>query len=430
MPVSSTGKQTAYVREETTFGTGVTPVGADALQFTSLSTDAIQGTVDRTDKTGSADAAISILDNGAASFQMGYEMSGSGTAGTVADDHVLMTNLFGATTVSAGTSVTYTPDDVEKSFTLFNCDKPTANDQEVIIGGIVESGVFRIGGAIPFIELSGSAKWCIRKNQWDALNTEQRGGFSAFPAEPSSPAIVGFPPRGRTGSITIDGRRTRTSRTRQSTLAPALPSVRRFSAPVRRLALDAFAASLRPTSTSRTMAVRIGRRSASRSLSIRRSQSPWLSARSPGTFTPSPSTTRYCLSQFLTALVPRVSCVSPESRWLRPRQPQRIRSCTFAPKPCSVSSQPTQFRRRQKRRTGSAIPSIVQQQSSAQTSNWSTLKLSTSSRRSGANSHDFRSRWSRLKSTLKAKATNTTRTRTTRRSNPTREPSSMCSSSA
>lgn len=205
MPVSSTGKQIAFVRKETTFGTAVAPVGADALQFTTLSTDAIQGVISRTDKTGTADAAIPILDNGSASFQMGYEMSGSGTAGTVADDHVLMENLFGSTTVTAGTSVLYTPDDVESSFTLYNFDKPTGNDQQVLIGGSVFSGVFRIGGAIPFIELSGGGKWCLMKSQFAALTAEQKGGLSSFPAEPSSPAIVGFPPRGRTGSITIAG---------------------------------------------------------------------------------------------------------------------------------------------------------------------------------------------------------------------------------
>jgi hypothetical protein len=205
MAVSSTGKQTAYVAKESTFGTAVTPVGADALQFTSLSTDAIQGTVDRTDKTGTADAAISILDNGSASFSMGYEMSGSGTAGTVADDHVLMENLFGSTTVTGGTSVLYTPADVEGSFTMMNLDKPTVNDQEIIIGGIVQSATFRIGPAIPFIDLTGAAKWCIRKSQFASLTAEQKGGLGSFPAEPGTPAITGFPPRGRTGSITIDG---------------------------------------------------------------------------------------------------------------------------------------------------------------------------------------------------------------------------------
>jgi hypothetical protein len=132
-------------------------------------------------------------------------MSGSGTAGTVADDHVLMENLFGSATISAGNNVTYSPADVEKSFTLYNFDKPAANDQEIIIGGIVQTGVFRIGGAIPFIELSGAAKWCIRKKQFAALTAEQKGGISTFPTEPTSPAIVGFPPRGRTGTITIDG---------------------------------------------------------------------------------------------------------------------------------------------------------------------------------------------------------------------------------
>lgn len=205
MAVSSTGKQTAYVAKESVFGTAVTPVGADALQFTTLTTDALQNTIDRTDKTGTADAAISILDNGSGSFSMGYEMSGSGTAGTVADDHVLMENLFGSTTVTGGTSVLYTPDDVEGSFTLMNFDKPTANDQEIIIGGIVSSATFRFGPGIPFIDLSGAAKWCIRKSQFASLTTEQKGGLSSFPAEPSSPAIVGYPPRSRTGSVVIDG---------------------------------------------------------------------------------------------------------------------------------------------------------------------------------------------------------------------------------
>lgn len=205
MGISSTGKQTGYAAKESSYGTAATLANADALQITTLTTDAVQGNVDRSDKTGSASRAKSIQDNRRAAWNILFELCGSGTAGAADDADVFFENLFGKKTVNAGVSIVYECDDVEGSLTIGNFDKPTGNDQEIVIGAIVEQASFNFGAAIPTVSMSGSGMWAIRKSQFSSLDTAGKGGYSSFPSEPSAPTILGTPPRGRTGSIVIDG---------------------------------------------------------------------------------------------------------------------------------------------------------------------------------------------------------------------------------
>lgn len=205
MAVSSTGKQTGYVAKESSYGTGIALANGDAIQFTSLSTDAIQGNVDRSDKTGSASRAKSIQDTRRASWNAVWELCGSGTAGTADDADAFFENLGGKKTVNSGVSIVYECDDVEGSLTIGNFDKPTGNDQEVVIGAVVEQATFSIGAPIPTVQMSGSGMWAIRKSQYATLDATGKGGYGAFPTEPASPTVLGTPPKGRTGSIVIDG---------------------------------------------------------------------------------------------------------------------------------------------------------------------------------------------------------------------------------
>src|SRR4051812_13617113 len=90
-----TRNQACYPVIETTFGTAVAPVGADACLITSLTTQAAQNEIPRPDKTGSLGEIQGIAGRKTATWSAAMSMAGNGAAGVAPDMDVLLQLIFG-----------------------------------------------------------------------------------------------------------------------------------------------------------------------------------------------------------------------------------------------------------------------------------------------------------------------------------------------
>ena len=198
-------KQTGYVVKETTFGTVPAFGNNNAFRFINLTMNGDRGIIARPDKTGSYSKTAGIPGNKAASWSMSCSLAGSGAAGTAPDIGAFLEALLGKVTVVASTSVTYECDDVNPSLSIMSRDKPSTVDQLIAMGAIVTQARFNIGPEIPVVEFSGPAKWVLGSLVFSSTDTEGKGGLGAFPSEPGAPVTNGIPPRGRSGTITLDG---------------------------------------------------------------------------------------------------------------------------------------------------------------------------------------------------------------------------------
>src|SRR3954471_6167734 len=97
-----TRNQACYPVLESTFGTAVTPVGADAVLITALTTQAAQGEIPRPDKTGSLGEVQGIAGRKTASWSASMSMAGNGAAGVAPDMDVLLQLIFGKAVAISG----------------------------------------------------------------------------------------------------------------------------------------------------------------------------------------------------------------------------------------------------------------------------------------------------------------------------------------
>src|ERR1019366_970555 len=106
---------------ESTFGTAVTPVGANACLISSLTTQAAQPEIPRPDKTGSLGEIIGIPGRKTSTWTAAMSMAGNGAAGVKPDNDVLLQLIFGkAVAISAGVSATYGVDDNSYSASIWH----------------------------------------------------------------------------------------------------------------------------------------------------------------------------------------------------------------------------------------------------------------------------------------------------------------------
>lgn len=221
MAFSETIRQTGYVVKETTFGTIPTFSNSNAFRFINLTAEPSFANIERPDKTGTYSRTAPIPDNKGGSWAMSCSLAGNGAAGTAPDIGPFLEALLGKVTVNASTSVIYDPDDVNPTLSIMLRDKPTTVDQLIAKGCIVQQARFQLGPAIPTVEFSGLAQWVLSKDLFASNDTEGKGGLAAFPSEPAAPVTNGVPPRGRTGTITLDGNTYTTFRRADITVATA-----------------------------------------------------------------------------------------------------------------------------------------------------------------------------------------------------------------
>lgn len=208
---------------ESTFGTAVTPVGANACLITSLTTQAAQPEIPRPDKTGSLGEIVGIPGRKTATWTAAMSMAGNGAAGVAPDCDKLLQLICGKPVTIVGvTSATYGLDDTNYSASIWHYNDPSTVAQYVAIGAVCHQLKITFGGDVPTLEFSGSCLWVLDTDQLadGTMDSIGKGGISAWTARPT-PTVNGKPPAGFTGAITLDGQTYTTLRQGSITLAVA-----------------------------------------------------------------------------------------------------------------------------------------------------------------------------------------------------------------
>lgn len=200
--------QRGYASPETTFGTAVAPVAADAFLFVDLKMDSSVPLNKRPDKTGSLGQIVGTAGKRVSNTgSMRCSLAGSGTAGTPPDIYPFLDAGFGAAgTVVAATSVTYNRGETApKSISLWDYNALATASQRALFSAIVQSMKVEFGADFAYFDCSLDAKVYADSDILASLDTEGKCGLSAWPAEPASPVTSGTSVKGYKGTVTLDG---------------------------------------------------------------------------------------------------------------------------------------------------------------------------------------------------------------------------------
>lgn len=216
MPIIQTPDERHYVqvthpRAQAVPHTGgtATLANTDIVRHISAQLNAVDNIVRSAGKTGSRGLLAPLVGRKGATFSNEYPLAGSGTAGTPSDLNPVLEGIMGqASTVSAGVSVTYALSRNIPGMTFYNFRDPAGTNifNECLWGGVIETAEFAAGQeAEATLRISGSGAYVINRPNFASLPAAARGGLSAFPAEPGSPAYLGSPALAFIGSVTING---------------------------------------------------------------------------------------------------------------------------------------------------------------------------------------------------------------------------------
>jgi hypothetical protein len=193
--------QRAYVQSEGTFGTVPNTTGtatlanSDAIRINSgYRISPVRQRLIRPDKFAGYAAPAPILGKRSSTWVLPTPICGGSAAGVAPDMGPLLTALFGATpTVVADTSVAYglTFPTTIPSVTLWDFWQPSGAVHHVARGCIVQRAQFRLTQEFGSVEFSGQNIWSVSSNGFAGEETAAKGGLTAFPSEPGSPAVVG-----------------------------------------------------------------------------------------------------------------------------------------------------------------------------------------------------------------------------------------------
>jgi len=185
-----------------------TVAGSDCCLIESLTTDADQAEIARTDKTGTLDAYPTQGGRRTARGQAVLSMAGNGAAGVAPDCKNYLQAAFGkAPTISAGTSVLYTLDDLLYYLAIWNFNQPNTAEQMCAFNSLINKMVVEFGGDEPKLTFGFESGWVLTPAQIGDSNTDPlaKGGLTAFPNEPASPVVNGTFPPGFQVTATLDG---------------------------------------------------------------------------------------------------------------------------------------------------------------------------------------------------------------------------------
>jgi hypothetical protein len=132
----------------------------------------------------------------------------SGTAGTAPDADAVYGGIFGqAGDVTASTNVVYSFSDTGVyPFTLFSFFHGVSTlTQRLVYGCVPEQVSWQLNGNIFTQTVSGIGVYRLDSDNFSSESTAQKGGYSSYPTEPSSPTTVGAIIPGFGGVATIDG---------------------------------------------------------------------------------------------------------------------------------------------------------------------------------------------------------------------------------
>jgi hypothetical protein len=181
---SSTRLQRGYVTKEITWGQAVAPSNGDAFLFTDLTMDDIQTVEDRPDKTGSLSRVVGQRTRRNGTWSMKASLA---NGGTVPDIDAFLESLMGKP--AAGS--TYQPEDLDPSMTIWDFNRPSGMNQRCAPGSIVLGMQISFGKTFADVSFNGECKCVLGSKTFSVESDEAKSGLGSFPAEPSSPTVVG-----------------------------------------------------------------------------------------------------------------------------------------------------------------------------------------------------------------------------------------------
>lgn len=177
-------------------GTGTwTNTGANLVPHIKAQLRRLQALIEAEYKTGTGSMLAGIPGKTAGSFSIEVDLMPSGAAGTKPNCSPILASIFGADgVVVASTSVTYNLTDgsgVPLILALFN-EAGGGNTNQFGYGGVTQNWSMTIGGNGSLrITADGQFFYVLESDNWANEDTTGKGGLTAFPAQPSGPALAG-----------------------------------------------------------------------------------------------------------------------------------------------------------------------------------------------------------------------------------------------
>jgi len=163
-------------------------------------------TLIRRDKTGARTRTIGVRGRGFGKWSYEGSLAPSGVNGTNADFDPLMQSVFGQAAASANGGLQYSFVDTPiLAFTYASYRQPSTLMQRIAYGCVTQMITFNIGQDIAEFTAEGECRFVLDSDYISSATTEEQGGLSSIPSEPSSPVSHGGIIAGFTGSISIGG---------------------------------------------------------------------------------------------------------------------------------------------------------------------------------------------------------------------------------
>lgn len=181
---------------------------------------------------GATNATPIVITTGAAHGLSSYDfVSITGVGGNTAANGIWCVNVLTTTTfeligsvgnaayTSGGTvskaAAVYIPTDAELSFSAWSFRTPSSAVQRVAFGCVAREGTFNLGEDISTWQAAGDAAWHADSKNFSNHTAFEKGGLTAFPADPGNPVTNGAGIAGFKGRAVLSGKTISRIRTAQ-----------------------------------------------------------------------------------------------------------------------------------------------------------------------------------------------------------------------
>lgn len=207
MAYSNSREHYVYAKKESTFGTAVTVLAANACRVIDCKMRANIPDIERPDKQPDLSPAEVVKGRyGPNPWSVRMSLAANGAAGTKPDCDPFLECAFGtAATVVAATSVTYNLNADTPSLTLYSYRDPSGMDQQIAISAIVQRMRIEFGGDVPTLTFSGDAFNIVSSADYSGHDATGKGGLGSVAARPANPVTNGVMTVGFMGSVSLDG---------------------------------------------------------------------------------------------------------------------------------------------------------------------------------------------------------------------------------
>lgn len=215
MAYSNSRERYIYAKKESTFGTAVAVLAANACRIIECSMNPNIPDIERPDIQPDLSPAETIKGRyGPNPWSVRMSLAANGVAGTKPDNDPFLECAFGtAATVVAATSVTYNLNAASPTLSIYDYRDPSTMDQRVAISAIVQRMRIEFGGDAPILTFSGDCFNVLSSAAFSSYETAGKGGLGSVSARPASPVTNGYMAPGFMGSISIGGNSYTTLRT-------------------------------------------------------------------------------------------------------------------------------------------------------------------------------------------------------------------------